>query len=199
MTDQLDPTRTVVLVMDYQRSIVDAVAERTGHPAPVDAAARAVATARAAGALVGHVRVALTDEEAAAAPAHSLFGRAIAARPAGSMHPDHPGTAFDERVAPEPGDVVVRKSRVGAFSTTDLDARLRAAGVTTVVLAGLSTSGVVLTTVREAADRDFRVVVLGDACADPRADVHDVLLSAVFPTQALVTTTDRLPGLLGAT
>jgi len=78
----------------------------------------------------------------------------------------------------------VRKTRVGAFSTTDLDAQLRARKVTTLVLAGISTSGVVLSTVCDGADRDYRLIVLSDGCADPDEEVHCVLLTKVFARRA---------------
>lgn len=68
---------------------------------------------------------------------------------------------------------------------------LRAAGADSLVLAGISTSGVVLPTLREAADLDYRMTVLSDACADPDPEVHRVLLEKVFPRQALVTTTEE--------
>jgi nicotinamidase-related amidase len=87
---------------------------------------------------------------------------------------------------------VVRKTRVGAFTTTDLDDRLRAAGISNLVLAGLSTSGVVLSTVREAMDRDYRIVVLSDACADRDLDTHRFLTERLFPAHAYVTTVDGL-------
>jgi nicotinamidase-related amidase len=58
--------------------------------------------------------------------------------------------------APAAGDIVVRKTRVGPFLTTDLDQQLRARRVDTLLLAGISTSGVVLSTVRDAHDRDYR-------------------------------------------
>jgi len=57
------------------------------------------------------------------------------------------------------------------------------------VLTGLSTSGVVLSTVREAADKDFRLTVLSDGCGDMDNEVHTVLLTKVFPRQAEVLTT----------
>jgi nicotinamidase-related amidase len=99
-------------------------------------------------------------------------------------------------VAPEPGDIIVRKTRVGAFSTTDLDRQLRDRGVTTVILAGISTSGVVLSTVRDAADRDYQVLVLADACADPQPGVHDFLTGQIFPRQASVITRAELKDVL---
>jgi nicotinamidase-related amidase len=88
--------------------------------------------------------------------------------------------------------VVVRKVRVGAFSTTDLDAQLRERGLDTLILAGISTSGVVLSTVRDASDRDYRVLVLRDVSADPQPDVHEFLTTRVFPNQAEVLTIGEL-------
>jgi nicotinamidase-related amidase len=99
-------------------------------------------------------------------------------------------------VAREPGDIVVRKTRVGAFSTTDLDRRLRERGVDTLVLAGISTSGVVLSTVRDASDRDYRIVVLEDACADPDPEIHAFLVGRIYPRQTDVVAVAALSGLL---
>jgi nicotinamidase-related amidase len=93
---------------------------------------------------------------------------------------------------------VVRKTRFGAFSTTDLYASLRARDINTLVLAGISTGGVVLSTVRHAADEDYRIYVLADATADPDPEVHRVLIEKVLPYQADVITTDDLPALSGA-
>ena len=113
-----------------------------------------------------------------------------------AFHNDSPNTAVHDRVAPEPGDIIVRKVRVGAFSTTDLDAQLRERDIDTLILAGISTSGVVLSTVRDAHDRDYRVVVLADATADPDAEVHAFLTERIFPRQADVITVAELEGLL---
>jgi nicotinamidase-related amidase len=83
------------------------------------------------------------------------------------------------------------KRRVSAFTGSDLDVLLRGAGAGTLVLAGISTSGVVLSTLRQAADLDYRITVLSDACADADPEVHRVLMEKVYPKQALVTTTDE--------
>ena len=77
-------------------------------------------------------------------------------------------------------------SRVGAFATTDLESILRAQQVTSLVLLGIATSGVVLSTVRWAADADYELVVLEDGCADADEEVHRVLMHKVFPRQATV-------------
>jgi nicotinamidase-related amidase len=115
-----------------------------------------------------------------------------------AFHADSPATAIHDQIAPQPGDVVVRKTRVGAFSTTDLDNQLRGHDVDTLILAGISTSGVLLSTVRDASDRDYRVVVLADASADPEPDVHDFLIQRIFPRQADVIMLADLSGLLSA-
>ena len=75
---------------------------------------------------------------------------------------------------------------MSAFAGTDLEMILRANGVDTLVLAGISTSGVVTSTVRHAADADYRLVIVEDACADRDAEVHRVLLEKVLARQATV-------------
>jgi nicotinamidase-related amidase len=177
----LDPQRTALLVMDVQAGIV----ARIDDDDLVPRVERLVAGARAAGLTVGHVRVAFTDEDYGAVPPHSSFA-AYAADPQlrAALHVDAPAT--QPVVVPEPGDIAVRKTRVGPFSTTDLRAQLSERGVDTLVLAGISTSGVVLSTVREAADLDLRVVVAADGCADSDVEVHRFLLTKVLPRQAEV-------------
>ena len=151
---------------------------------------------RRAGGHVGYVRVAFEDADLEAIPADQPDGRSAWRTSAEAFHNDSPTTAVHDRVAPQDGDIIVRKVRVGAFSTTDLDAQLRERGVDTLILAGISTSGVVLSTVRDASDRDYRVVVLADATADPEAEVHAFLIERIFPRQADVITVAELEGLL---
>lgn len=186
----LDPSCTALLLMDYQQGIVSRVPDAD---ALVDRAAAALDLARRAGVTVGYVRVALSDAEAAAVPERNRTFSALGR--SGGMGPDDPNTAIVERLAPRPGDVTVRKVRVGAFSTTDLDDQLRRRGIDTLVLAGISTSGVVLSTLRDAADRDYRLVVVDDLCADTDREVHRVLVEQVFPRQADVIRVEELPDL----
>jgi nicotinamidase-related amidase len=190
---RLDPGRTALLVMDYQPGILGRLED---PEALVARAQTAIAAARGAGATVGYVRVAFTDEDFEAMPDGAPMAR-VKAMPRESMHADSPATQVDERVAPAEGDIVVRKTRVGPFLTTDLDQQLRARGVDTLLLAGISTSGVVLSTVRDAHDRDYRLYVLADATADPLPDVHEALIEKILPKQAEVIEVADLEKLLG--
>jgi nicotinamidase-related amidase len=77
---------------------------------------------------------------------------------------------------------------VSAFAGTDLDLMLRANGIETLMLMGIITSGVVLSTLCHAADADYRLLVVGDCCSDGDEESHRVLLEKVFPRHATITT-----------
>ena len=175
--------------MDYQPGILARLEIADQLIATV---ADAIAAVRDRGGQVAYVRVAFTDEDLAQMPEHSQ----MASRVTPALHADAPETQVDHRLAPEDGEIVVRKVRVGAFSTTDLDAQLRERRIDTIVLAGISTSGVVLSTVRDGADRDYRVIVLSDGCADPEPDIHEFLITRVLPKQAQIITTGQLQQLI---
>jgi nicotinamidase-related amidase len=172
---------TALLVMDFQRAIVD----RLGDDHLIARAGRAAQAARAAGTAVIFVRVAFRDGYPEVAASNRTFS-ALVSR--GGFTEDSPETQIDPRLGPQGSDLVVTKRRVSAFSGSDLGEVLRARRVGTLVLSGISTSGVVLSTLRQAADLDFELIVLRDACADPDAEVHRVLTEKVFPRQAEVMT-----------
>jgi nicotinamidase-related amidase len=81
---------------------------------------------------------------------------------------------------------------MGAFTTTNLDQQLQDRAVTALILAGISTSGAVLSTVREAMDRDYQLIVLNDASSDPDTDTHTFLTSKLFPRHTTVINVDDL-------
>lgn len=176
-------THPALILMDFQRDVV----ARLGRPEVVDAAARALRAARDAGIPVVFVRVAFRPGYPEVHPGGG-FGAARELGP--SMTEEAPGTRVIDELAPVGDEPVVVKRRVSAFSGSDLGMLLRAAGADELVLAGIATSGVVLSTVREAADLDYRLTVLEDACADADEEVHRVLTAKVLPRQAAVTTVD---------
>jgi nicotinamidase-related amidase len=95
-------------------------------------------------------------------------------------------------VQPMAGEVVVGKHRVNALYGTALDLILRANSIDTLLILGYATSGVVLSTVRYAADLDYRLVVVGDCCADQDPEVHDFLTQRIFPRQTEVVNADEV-------
>ncbi len=178
--------RTALLIMDVQQGIVDRYVD--GSDGLLDALGRAAGAARGAEVPVVYVRVAFRD----GAPEISRRNRRFAALArAGGMTLDDPATAIHPAVAPQPGDVMVVKKRVSAFAGSDLEMVLRALEVDSLTLTGIATSGVVLSTLRQAADLDFGLTVLRDGCADADPEVHRVLLEKVFPRQADVVSVDE--------
>ncbi len=174
MRDQ--PDRPALLVMDVQPGVV----ERAPDPAAYLAAVtQAVQAARGHGVPVIHVIVGFRPGMPEISARNQTF--AIAKQ-------NRPPYLFDPRpaITPEAGEVVVTKRRVSAFAGSDLEVVLRAGSIDHLVLCGIATSGVVLSTLREAADKDYRLTVLADLCSDTDAEVHAVLTGKVFPRQAHV-------------
>jgi nicotinamidase-related amidase len=83
-------------------------------------------------------------------------------------------------------DIIVNKKRVSAFSGSDLEMILRAKNISHLVLTGIATSGIVLSTLREAFDKDYQLTVLSDGCTDSDEEVHQFLIKRLFPKQARV-------------
>jgi nicotinamidase-related amidase len=173
---------TVLLVMDVQRGIVERF---TGEDGYLQRLQQAITAARGAGVPVIYVTVGFRPGYPEVSPRNRAFSGLVSS---GRFAEGNPAAEIDAAVAPEPGDLVVTKRRVSAFTGSDLDVLLRSLGAGTLVLAGIATSGVVLSTLRQAADLDYRLVVLADGCLDGDPEVHQVLTGKVFPRQADVLT-----------
>ena len=173
-------SQQALLVMDVQRVIVD----RYPDPAYLPRLRKAIDTARADSVPVIYVTVGFRPGAPEVSARNKVFGRLAgvqmpAAAQANEIHPNE---------APEPGDILVTKRRVSAYAGSDLDMVLRANDIDHLVLTGIATSGVVLSTLRQASDLDFTLTVLSDGCLDNDPEVHRVLTEKVFPMQADVTT-----------
>lgn len=172
---RLDPSLTVLLVVDMQRftaspdgglarlaherGVADAVARFFGHVEAIrPALERLLAICREAGVEVLHTRLQeLTRDSRDAGARQRAHGLAI---PRGSPEAD-----FLPPAIPAGDEIVLDRSGAGAFLTTNLDRLLRNLGVRTLILAGTSFDGGIEATIRGAADRDYDVVLAEDACA----------------------------------
>lgn len=192
MSDKIDSKCAILLVMDYQPWILAGLPDSDKLLTKM---AAVIKDLRSKSIQIGYVRVAFTDEDYANMPAHNPRFKDMAEKR--QLHHEAPEAQVHDAIAPQKGDIVVRKSRVGAFSTTDLDKQLKDRGINTLILAGISTSGVVLSTVRDASDKNYKIYVLADGSSDGDQELHDLLMGKVFPRQATVITTADLPGLLG--
>lgn len=171
-------TNSALLVMDVQRDIVEIADDGSGY---LPRLRSAIDAARAAHIPVIYVVIGLRPGH----PEVSARNRVLtsAARD-GLFTEGDPGTEIHPDVAPQHGDVVVTKRRGSAFSGSDLELVLRARGITHLTLAGIATSGVVLFTLCQAADLDFDLTVLADACLDTDPGLHRSLTEDFFPRWA---------------
>ncbi|MFG1702635.1 cysteine hydrolase family protein [Nonomuraea sp. M3C6] len=168
-------------MMDVQRVVVD----RYPDPAYLPRLRDATDAARAVGIPVIYVVIGFRPGYPEISTRNKTFGPLARA---GAVADNGQATQIHPDVAPESGDIVVTKRRISAFAGSDLDMVLRAGDIEHLVLTGIATSGVVLSTLRQAADLDFRLTILADGCLDSDPEVHRVLVDKVFPQQADVTT-----------
>jgi len=161
----LDRNKTAVLIMDYQNRQVSSLPGNF-QPELLAKANEVLAWARRVGIPVIYIEVRRGERT--------------------------PETEIHPAVLPRDDEPVLTKRRVGPFSTTNLDEVLKQKDIDTLVLMGISTSGCVLSTVRWAADIDYRCVVLSDCCADRDDEVQRVLMEKVLLRQASVVTSREL-------
>lgn len=180
MVAQIDSS--ALLVMDVQRGVVERFGEDQGL---LERLRCCVLAARSAGVVVIFVRVAFRSGFPEVSARNRAFA-AIATGAGAALVEESEASDIHPALERQAEEAVVVKKRVSAFSGSDLEVLLRSLGVTHLVLSGIATSGVVLSTLREAADRDYDLTVLSDACTDADDEVHRVLTQKVFPRQAEV-------------
>jgi nicotinamidase-related amidase len=185
----IEPKTTALLLMDFQRMVVDSYA--ADKEALLGRVKRLAVTARNAGAMVIHVVVGFQLGYPEVSGRNPVF---TSLKAAGLLATGDPTTEIDPELIPQPGDVVVMKQRVSAFTGTNLDMILRANDIHMLLLTGVLTQGVVLSTLRHAADMDYRAVVVADGCSDNDPEVQRVLMERIFPSQARVATVEECIG-----
>ncbi len=173
--------RTALLVMDVQQGIVDRVKNIDAYLAKVK---EAVDSAHQMKVPVFLVVVGFREGTPEIHSSNKMFNSIKDGTRPGFINPK-------PILNPTSDDIVITKRRVSAFSGSDLEVLLRAKKIDHLVLGGVATGGVVLSTLREAADKDYQVTVLSDLCADADDEVNSVLLNKVFPRQATVMTSEE--------
>jgi nicotinamidase-related amidase len=137
----------------------------------VDAVGLLLAAARRAGVPVLYTTVAYDEEGRGRAAAFIEKVPALLTLEAGSRWVE-----IDPRIAPEPGEPVLRKLHASAFFETELAGLLAASGCDSVIVAGASTSGCVRATAVDALQHGYRTVVPREAVGDRNADAHEANL-----------------------
>ncbi len=107
------------------------------------------------------------------------------------------GAEIHESVAPQDGEPVVARRGVSAFYGSDLAALLATGGIDTLLLSDVATNFVVEGTAREAADRGYNVVIVGDCCASASQETHDVTLNTTLPLLSTISNLDEVIAALG--
>jgi len=183
----LEPARTALLVLDYQAGIVGMLADAEPLLAR---AAKALEAARAARLKILHVGVEFRPSYPEVAPRNVLLSQRIAQSE--RFLSSSPETAKLPAVAPRKNEIVLSKRRISAFTGTELELILRSLEIDTLIVFGVVTSSTVLSTVRHAFDADYRLLVVGDCCADPDPALHAVLIEKVLARQARITSAEEL-------
>jgi nicotinamidase-related amidase len=179
MEEMTNHKNTALLVMDVQGAVVSMLKETSATL--LDALAGAIEAARNKKILVIYVVVGFRKGYPEVSASNKSFS---VIRNSGRNLDTEEAMKVDTKIEPKPGDILITKKRVSAFTGSDLEVVLRANSIQHLVLTGIATSGVVLSTLREAADKDYRLTVLSDCCTDSDAEVHYVLTTKVFPRQA---------------
>ncbi len=123
--------------------------------------------------------------------------------PTSPLHETHPGNKFNDLVTPAEGEPVIKKKVNSAFIGTDLQAQLDNAGITTLVIAGLTTDHCVSTTTRMAGNFGYKTFLIADATATfnkkgtngqnyPAELIHETALASLNNEFATIITTDTI-------
>jgi ureidoacrylate peracid hydrolase len=180
----VDTARTAGLVVDMQNDFgaKGGMFDLAGHDlslvrATIAPTAGVLAALRRAGIRIVYLKMGYQPDLSDLGPPdspnrlrHSAVGRAATApdgRESRILIRDTWNTDILDELKPEPGDAVIYKTRYSGFYGTDLDSVLRQHQVKWLVVAGLSTSVCVESTIRDAMFRDYSCVLLADCTAEP--------------------------------
>jgi nicotinamidase-related amidase len=186
----VDPKHTALVVVDMQRDfcIPGGAFDELGidismYPPMIPRLVRLVEGARAAGVPVVYIQMTQLPNRAIESPAQIRFNlRMHLANLGGDFEPlryaadGSEGQMIVEELAPQPGDLMVKKYRSSGFWGTNLDMLLRSNAIQSVVMTGCTTEGCVESTARDALFNDYYVVVAEDCVASDDRAQHDASL-----------------------
>jgi nicotinamidase-related amidase len=204
---ECDPARTALIIIDMQRDFVEpgGFGELLGNDVtPLRRAVvptrRVLETFRRRGLRVIHTREGHRPDLADCPPSKRARGRLR--RGIGDTGPlgrilvrGEPGHAIIDELRPLPGEPVIDKPGKGSFHATDLEQVLRGHGITSLVVAGVTTEVCVHTTVREANDRGYECLVLEDCVASYFEDFQRAAIAMIAAQGGIfgwVSTSERL-------
>ncbi|MFT4129603.1 cysteine hydrolase family protein [Labrys sp. (in: a-proteobacteria)] len=187
----LDPVRTAIVVIDTQDGIFNAQAEatrpyfyRSARDVAIPNIVRLLAAGRAAGAEIVYTVIAsLTRDGRDRSLDYKQTGFHFA--------PGSPETHVIAELAPGPDDMVLLKTSSSLFNSTNFEYLVRNIGLDTIVVTGFLTDQCIDHTVRDGADRGFRMVCPVDACTTDTPERHAHALSA-FKGYCRQASTDEL-------
>jgi nicotinamidase-related amidase len=179
---QLNAEKTALVLIDLQNAVVGINTAPHTAAQVVENSKKLAQAFRAHGAPVVYVRVDLNEFLKLPVDQPQNMGD----RPPAVASEIAPSAGF------QPGDILLTKRHWGAFASTDLEQQLKARGVDTVVLTGISTNAGVESTARQGTGLGFAFVLVEDACAGQDAEQHRFAFEKTFPRLARVRTTDEV-------
>lgn len=182
----IDPARTALLALDFQRDNIDAT-PGIKDLRVLESSARVLGAARRKGLRVIHITASVRRDYLDMPRASSLW---LTLRESKTLIIGTPGAEIDPLVAPRADELVINKTCVDPFLTTNLGQALVNFDVNTLVLIGLWTNYVVEATARHAADMGYRVVVVRECCASNDEQNHEFAMTRILPTIATVARLD---------
>nr|WP_263314677.1 isochorismatase family cysteine hydrolase [Mammaliicoccus sp. Marseille-Q6498] len=179
-------SKSALLVMDMQNGIAKGL---SNADEVIEANRKAIETARNNDIPVIFVRVAFSNDFAEVSPKNKSFSQIKKSGQAMGVNDE--ATQVVDELAPAENEVIVTKHRFSAFTGSNLEVLLRGKQVDHLILTGVATSGVVLSTAVEAADKDFELTILEDAVMDRELDKHEFLIDKILPRYADIVTIEE--------
>lgn len=198
-TERLDSKTTALVVFDMQKgqfNVQDPQRQRWLKESNILAnCVELVRAARGAGLPIYYVRNNRRPDGLDQKPV--LVDAGLGGGPGRGGPPDPSAQEIVDELKPQPGDFVVDKVRMGAFSSTMLDTLLRARGIDTFVICGVRTTVGVETTVRDARDLGYNVVTASDCTGGIDPEEHRWVLEKVFPMFCRIRSLAQIKQMLG--